>query len=122
MSMLENYANSGNVEAIRRLGNFYYDGVGVPKDDSVAIGWYRKGASLGDPWCKIRMGDMYRDGRGTERDPDEALRWYFESAAHGSIAAINSIIGMYTSGMIHNKDVYDKAISIFNNYTNSGNI
>ena len=31
------------------LGNFYYDGEGVPKDETEAVKWYRKAADQGNP-------------------------------------------------------------------------
>ncbi len=66
MKLMENMATCGNLDAIRRMGNYYYDGIGVKRDYRMAVKWYEKAAILGDSWCKNRLGEMYRDGKGTE--------------------------------------------------------
>lgn len=38
--------------------------VGVPKDDGLAVEWYRKATSLGDMEAQFNLGHMYRLGRG----------------------------------------------------------
>ena len=76
MSIMAMQANSGNIDAINRMGNFYYDGVGVKKDYAVAMSWYEKAANLGNSWSKMRLGEMYRDGKGTEVDYEKMLKWY----------------------------------------------
>ena len=71
MRHMENMASSGNLDAIRRMGNYYYyDGVGVKRDYSKAIEWYEKAAILGDAWSKNRLGEMYRDGKKTTLNID----------------------------------------------------
>ena len=51
LDMLHSIANSGNLEAIKRLAGLYQSGIGVEKDPSEALKWYEKGAILGDPSC-----------------------------------------------------------------------
>lgn len=76
LTMMESRAENNNIDAIKRIGNIYYDGMGVPKDYSVALRWYEKAAKLGDQWAKIRLGEMYRDGKGTEVNFTEAQKWF----------------------------------------------
>lgn len=66
LKMLINIAYSGNLDAIKRVGNLYYDGVGVAKDYSEASYWYKKASILGDNWAKNRLAEMYRDGKVSE--------------------------------------------------------
>jgi hypothetical protein len=42
-------AAQGNADAMQWLGNCHASGLGVPKDDSLAIMWIAKAASLGHP-------------------------------------------------------------------------
>ena len=55
IKMLESLSDSGNVVAIRLLGSAYAEGKGVPKDPQAAIGWYSRGASMGDGLCEQYM-------------------------------------------------------------------
>ena len=74
--ILKKTAESGNIDAICRMGNLYYDGVGVSKDYAEALKWYQKSATLGHAWSKLRVGDMYRDGKGTQIDYEKSYFWY----------------------------------------------
>ena len=76
LKILSNLAESGNIDAICRMGNLYYDGVGVSKDYAEALKWYQKSATLGHAWSKLRVGDMYRDGKGTQIDYEKSYFWY----------------------------------------------
>ena len=69
-------ADGGNLDALRRMGNLYYDGVAVKKDYAEALKWYEKCAKLGDAWCRMRCGEMYRDGKGTENNLDAAMHYF----------------------------------------------
>ena len=54
----------------------YYDGTVLKRDYKKAAEVYRKGAMLGDNWCKNRLAEMYRDGRGLNIDIDKAFYWF----------------------------------------------
>ena len=56
--MLKNYAESGNLDAINRLGNMYYYGKTVEKNTNLALYWYKKGAKMGDWNCKKMVEKM----------------------------------------------------------------
>ena len=45
---MESYAESGNIDAINRLGYMYFRGLSLKKDLNTARSWYEKGAELGD--------------------------------------------------------------------------
>ena len=74
--MLRSYAENGSLEAIRRIGNNYYNGHGVKKNRLEALQWYEKAARLGDQWCKNKVAEMYREGTDVPRDLDKATYWY----------------------------------------------
>ena len=76
MCRMKRIAESGNADAIRRMGNFYFDGVGVKKDFTTALKWYEKAARMGDSWCRNRLAEMYRDGKGTSIDIGKSMQWY----------------------------------------------
>ena len=61
---------------MRRLSSLYYDGVGVKKDQSIALEWFKKLANLGDSNYKVRVAEMYRDGIGTKKDKKNSIYWF----------------------------------------------
>lgn len=56
-------ASQGNADAMQWLGNCHASGLGVPKDDSLAIMWIAKAASLGHSVACRQIQGM-RAGRG----------------------------------------------------------
>ena len=76
ITIMKNMAEGGNLDALRRVGNLYYDGVGVKRDYAEALKWYEKCANLGDAWCRMRCGEMYRDGKGTDIDNSRASEYF----------------------------------------------
>ena len=56
LDALREAAEQGNSSAQFNLGLMYYNGEGVPKDDSEAIRWYRLAAENGDSEAQINLG------------------------------------------------------------------
>ncbi len=73
---LSSIADSGNVDALKRMGNIYYDGFGSKRSYSDAFGWYEKAARLGDQWSKQRVAEMYLAGKGVKKDAKKASEWF----------------------------------------------
>ena len=80
-------AEQGNSSAQFNLGLMYYNGEGVPKDDSEAIRWYRLAAENGNTEAQINLGKMYVDGEGIPKDDSEAIRWFRLAAENGNTDA-----------------------------------
>lgn len=74
MKLLESAAVNGNIDACRKLGNYYFDGRVVSKDYKKALEWYEKGAMLGDSWSKTRAAEMCRDGKGVPTDSEKGRK------------------------------------------------
>ena len=47
MELMKAAADQGHAEAMGGVGYFYASGTAVPKDDAVALTWFRKGAEAG---------------------------------------------------------------------------
>jgi TPR repeat protein len=58
-------------------------GNGLQKDSVAAVGWWRKGAELGDPLGQVNLGASYQFGSGVEKDSLEAVKWYRQAAEQG---------------------------------------
>jgi len=89
---LEKAAATGDVSAMNKLGTFYHDGNGVPKDYAKARDWWEKAAATGQKgsvWAMYSLGDLYMasgsgSGPGVQYDQAKALEWYHKAADAGS--------------------------------------
>ena len=115
-------AENGNTDAMRRMGNFYYSGIGVEKDYAEALKWYQSAASAYDPWCLNRVGEMYRDGKGTAEDIEKAAEMFRKSSHYGNTAALGNIIDLYVSGLSDDRQMFEEAVSEMAVIGGEGNI
>jgi S1-C subfamily serine protease len=61
--------------------------LGVAKDETEAVKWYRKAALLGAEWAQNNLGLMISEGRGASKDLVEAYKWFYISARQGHLPA-----------------------------------
>ncbi len=122
IASLRLYAENGNLDAIKKLGDLYNDGVGIEKDRGEALAWYVKASDLGDPWAKIKAGEMYRDGNGTDVDMQRACELFMESGKMGNVTGLWNVIRLHSLGDINDRKTYSEAVSILESIANTGNI
>jgi TPR repeat protein len=91
-------AQTGDSNAETALGVLYDDGHGVPKDQRVAVMWYRKAAEKGNPQAQLNLGIHCEQGEGVEQDYAVALGWYRKAAEQGYAAAEVALGNMYYRG------------------------
>jgi TPR repeat protein len=53
------FADSGNGEAMGRLGRAYRDGKGVEKDLDIAADWMRKASAKNIGWVKVELSNLF---------------------------------------------------------------
>ena len=80
-------ADKGDVESLRKLGNYSIEGIGVAQDAKSAIEWYKKAAQTGDSVSAREIGVIYDKGRGVPVDYAEAVKWYKVAADRGDAQA-----------------------------------
>ena len=66
----------------------YSKGLGVPKDDQLAIDWYRKAAGQGVVKAQYNLGEIYSKGVGVPKDDQQAYFWWLLASAHGFAQAV----------------------------------
>ena len=76
-------AEQGDAEARYNLGTMYNQGKGVPKDNQLAVKWFRKAAEQGDAKAQNILGLMYDMGEGVPQDYILAHKWLNVAAAQG---------------------------------------
>ena len=90
-------AEQGEPKAQALVGNMYYNGEGIAKDQKEAIRWYHLAADQGHGAAAFMLGNVYRSGQGgAQANIVEALRWYRQEEEHGSNEAqykIKDLIG-----------------------------
>lgn len=91
-------AGQGNADAQTALGRAYKVGKGVPKDQTLAVNWFRKAAEQGDADAQLWVAWAYRDGEGVPQDYAQALNWYRKAAEQGVPAAQSALSGAYQLG------------------------
>ncbi|MET0169279.1 MAG: tetratricopeptide repeat protein [Aliihoeflea sp.] len=87
----EQAAAQGIATSMTRLGNLYYDALGVERDPSRAVGWWQKAALLGDADGQARLGAARLTGTGVVADPVAALALLIRARDGGSKLAVNFI-------------------------------
>lgn len=86
-------AELGDAESQCRLGEYYYNGWGVPKDDAESVNWYRKASEQEHGEAQYRLGCCYARGEGIPYDDMEAINC-FRKSAEGGYAAGQTTIGI----------------------------
>ena len=67
------------------LGELYWNGRGVPRDDRLAIHWYELAGENGHPFAQFWLGNAFCTGQRAEQDHRKAMYWY-EKAALQNVA------------------------------------
>lgn len=80
---LRDVADRGDVYSQFRLGQLYYEGKGLPRDDSEASKWFLKAANQEHAEAQYILASMYEKGAGLKKSDDEAFRWYLHAATQG---------------------------------------
>jgi uncharacterized protein len=76
-------AERGNADAQYHLGEMYFSGDGVARDEEAAARWYRRAAEQDHTKAQFFMGTLHRYGWGVQHDCWEAQRWWQRAADLG---------------------------------------
>jgi len=93
--MLSSLAESGNAEAMVRLGALYQKGEGVSRDATQAAALYTRAAAAGNAEAQFNLGNMYLLGEGVPQDDDWAFTYYRQAAAQGHELAGKNVSEFY---------------------------
>lgn len=92
-------ADVRHAKGMVRLGECYYEGIGVTKNYDEALNWWRKAAEREDGEASGKIGDCYAVGHGVEQSVEEAIKWYRKAAEQGDVEAMTQLGGRYLLGM-----------------------
>jgi serine/threonine protein kinase/TPR repeat protein len=119
--LLTGAATAGNRDAMRLLGDLYFDGKGYKKDDQRAANWYQKAATAGDPTAMADLAFLYENGKGVPQDYDQAHYWYTKAAAAGEAHAMYRLGKFYEDGVNVQQD-YRKAREWYQKAAEAGDV
>jgi TPR repeat protein len=105
-------AEAGEADAQFSLAGKHANGQGVKKDDTKALGWYRKAADQGHAPAQASLARLYATGQGVKKDEKEAAEWYRKAADQGHAPAQASLGWMYANGQGVGKDE-KRAVALF---------
>ncbi|KAH9985759.1 hypothetical protein BJV77DRAFT_94526 [Russula vinacea] len=72
------------VLAIYEVGQCFFQGWGVKKDQKMAVSYFEIAARLGDVDAQEELAFCYANGRGCKKDRKEAAKWYRAAVAQGA--------------------------------------
>lgn len=72
-------ARAGDKGAQVNVGYFYDKGIGVRRDQSAALYWYKRAYRRGDASAATNIGTIWRD----KHKPQRALSWFFRAVKLG---------------------------------------
>ena len=94
-------ADLGDVEAHKRLGNSYHDGLGVEKDIKKEIYHLEEAAIGGHPGARYNLGWHENENGNAER----AVKHYVIAATQGEDSSIKMLMKYFKAGYISKEDL-----------------
>jgi Sel1 repeat len=113
-------AEQGQTDAQYSLGECYYEGNGIARDDKEAVKWFRKAAEQGQADAQYSLGECYYEGNGVARDNIEAFKWFRKAAEQGQADAQYYIAECYYYGNVLAKDT-EEALKLYRKAAKQGN-
>lgn len=97
--LLKDKAEEGDPDAQFDLGRRYLQGVGLERNDVMALHWVRAAAQQGYARAEAGLAWMYAVGRGVVRDDVQAFDWYKRAAENGYMVAQRMLGKCYEKGV-----------------------
>jgi TPR repeat protein len=76
----------------------YEEGLGVDRDESQAVHWYRLSGEQGYPWAMCNLGFCQQNGIGCDKDEIAGAYWYQRAAIQGHSRAQHNLGHAYQYG------------------------
>ena len=114
-SGLENH----NTDGLANLAYMYINGLGIKKNVSMAIDYYKNAANKGSIPAQISLGRVYSTGKDLTPDYEEALYWFSKASSQHNALAQFYLAQMYEYGTGVEKNP-QKAFELYEESANSG--
>jgi len=121
LQTLRRLAYGGNAQVMGLLGRLYATGIGVVRDDTEAVLWYRKGAEAGNAVAMTALATMALEGRGMPRDAQEGVRWLTAAADKNHLEAMHRLGRLLADGKIVDRNA-PEAVRLFSKAAEAGHV
>ena len=98
-------ADKGLVEAQYRLAIMYQNGLGVVRNELLAMKWMVAAANQGFALAEHGLGFMYMDGDCVSKNGSKAVSWFTKAAEQGMAGSQTTLAMMYEMGNGVEKDI-----------------
>ena len=105
-------AEGGDAQARLQVGRLYEAGRDMPRNLSLALGWYEKAAQAGEPEGWRQMGLAYETGKGTAANRTRAQEYLHRAAEAGLRDAAYSLASLTLAGLGPNHREIKAALDI----------
>ena len=105
ISWLKKSANLGYRKAQHTLGNEYFVGDNIDKDDVQALTYYQMAAKQNYLRSMYQLGRIYFYGWGQEKDLEKGMKWLLMAANGGYVEAQDLLGRIYSFGWGQDKDL-----------------
>ncbi len=95
----------GSAKSQYRTALCYSQGLGIEKNEALAVEWYKKASEKGYIDAIIALGNCYRYGKGAEQNDNKCLQCYQRSADLGDARAEFILAECYFNGSMVERDV-----------------
>lgn len=92
-------AEKNHTHAQYLLGDCYFNGSGVPLDESLAYFWFSKAAEKNHAEAQNKLGECFQDGLGVVENKTNAFQEYEKSANQNNISALKNLSSCYGKAM-----------------------
>ena len=83
LEQVQNDARNGNAESQYFIGEAYFDGIIVRKNEFEAVKWYQKAAEQGEKEAQFMLAECLFNGWGITKSIKDAVTWYRKAAEQG---------------------------------------
>ena len=104
LRLLRPLVEKGDRDAQFLMGQMYFFGLGVERNDAQAAQLYSAPADRGHAEAQYRLGYLYATGQGVAYDPAAAERWWLEAAKRNHRGAVVVLSDFYHEGLYRKED------------------
>lgn len=103
--LIESAREKGSFEACVGLGELYFDGIVVPRDDKKAFRYFKESAEGGNSLGQYRVAVCYLSGNCVKKDDTQGLFWMQKAADAGVAFAEHALGESYFTGDFTKRDL-----------------
>ena len=98
LALLGPIAERGEADAQYRLAIMYQNGLGVVRNELLAVKWMIAAANQGFPLAQHGLGFMYMEGDCVVKNGNKAVEWFRKAADQGMAGSQTTLAMMYETG------------------------